>query len=301
MLTNLQKLFPSLITTLPTDESTRNLYQWYMTDHQPIGILKSELTTNDIALLSTFLTPNNMNLPILTEEEKKWKRWMNASNEEVTFPSTNSPYRFVYFRMDKSEMDPFAFNEAIQTLFPKTVPILWENELEGIIVEEQSIADEDIDYRRIIDVLISDLYVNIKFFVGLFQNNLNDISAYYTTIKETANTVFNHSQKSVITYPEAIPYILLNRINPSVRKQIISSVLREFAEDTDMIHTIQTLFHCNLNVSVTAKELYMHRNSLQYRIDKFCDQTGIDLQQFDQAQAVYLALLCKNYESGKHA
>ncbi|MBY6268509.1 helix-turn-helix domain-containing protein, partial [Parageobacillus thermoglucosidasius] len=58
---------------------------------------------------------------------------------------------------------------------------------------------------------------------------------------------------------------------------------------------IKTFFQCDLNVSLAAKKLYMHRNSLQYRIDKFIEKTGMDIKHFQGAVAVYLAMLIQEY------
>ena len=72
------------------------------------------------------------------------------------------------------------------------------------------------------------------------------------------------------------------------------NILREFlalhsgqtiseAWDDKMIETVQSLFDNNLNMSVTARELYTHRNTLVYRLDKIKKISGFDLKTFDDA------------------
>lgn len=301
MIRSLQKLFPSLITTVPKDRALYEQYEWYVTaEHEKIGILKSELTTKEATLLATFLVHSNSKLPRLTTEERMWKKRLE-SGEVKQHAYTKTSFRFVYFHIEKQQIDPTSFNEAIKALFSKRISILWESEQEGILIEEQTLTDEAIDFKRIINILISDLYVDIKFFVGLFQRSLKHIATYYETIKQTAQIMFTYSNQAVVHYPEAIPYILLHQTKYEVRDKLISDLLAEFAEDTDMLQTIQTFFQCHLNVSVTAKEMYMHRNSLQYRIDKFHDKTGLDIQQFDQALAVYVAIIAKRFHTSKDA
>jgi DNA-binding PucR family transcriptional regulator len=46
-----------------------------------------------------------------------------------------------------------------------------------------------------------------------------------------------------------------------------------------------------MNVSLAAKKLYLHRNTLQYRVDKFIEKTGIDIKHFGNAVSIYLALM----------
>jgi DNA-binding PucR family transcriptional regulator len=47
----------------------------------------------------------------------------------------------------------------------------------------------------------------------------------------------------------------------------------------------------NLNVSEAAKKLYIHRNSMQYRLEKFSERTGLDIRKFDDAVNIHLAIL----------
>ena len=61
-----------------------------------------------------------------------------------------------------------------------------------------------------------------------------------------------------------------------------------------MYATIKVFLENNLNASLTAKKLYIHRNTLQYRIDKFIDKTGIQLKDFYGAFTVFLACFFLN-------
>ncbi|GAB3060651.1 PucR family transcriptional regulator [Virgibacillus ainsalahensis] len=289
MLKQLQKIFPSLIVYHAEHESPSAGYQWFLTDeNEIIGIDKKELTNKDTSLLSAFLSPYNFNFPIVTEQEQIWKKRINGEyNQQIV-----KAYRFVYFSFKKNQISPKSFKNAINEFFARSVAILWENEHEGIIIEEQSQSnDENISYEQIIDVLMSDLYVKINFLVGPYQKNLENIHQYYTSLMKGAKIAFSYSNKQVITYTDAILYFLVDEADSSFREEVTRIVLQEFAGDKELLRTIKTFIQCNLNVSVTAKELYMHRNSLQYRLDKFTEKTGIDIRQFHQAMTVYLALL----------
>lgn len=293
MLEQLKKTFSSFF-IFSGNQDIPSGYQWFTTaDDEIIGIAKAELTKKDIAILSAFLSPYNIKFPVLNEHEKIWKKRITTNSNNETVP----PFRFVFFSIDKSKVDPRSFKEALYELFAKPAPVLWVNEHEGIIIEEQSsLAEENISYEQIIDVLMSDLYVKINFFVGSYVTNLKNLKMHYNSFTESASTVFAYSDKPVVTYVDAITYLLVEQTDPSFRDEIIAIVLQEFATDHELLHTIQTFIHCNLNVTVTAKELYMHRNSLQYRLDKFAEKTGIDVRQFNQAMTVYLALLANMHK-----
>jgi carbohydrate diacid regulator len=63
--------------------------------------------------------------------------------------------------------------------------------------------------------------------------------------------------------------------------------------------TIQCFFENNLNVSETSRQLYVHRNTLVYRLDKIKKITGLDLREFENAITFKVALMVKSYLSYK--
>ena len=67
----------------------------------------------------------------------------------------------------------------------------------------------------------------------------------------------------------------------------------DFDEETLM--TIQRFFENNLNVSETSRQLFIHRNTLVYRLDKLERSTGLDLRVFDDAITFKIALMVVKY------
>jgi carbohydrate diacid regulator len=61
--------------------------------------------------------------------------------------------------------------------------------------------------------------------------------------------------------------------------------------DAETLNTIKTFFACNLNIAETARALYMHRNTLVYRLDTFKKQTGLDIRKFEDAINCQIGLL----------
>lgn|SRR5690625_811791 len=295
MIKHLQDIFPSLIKYDEKTSDISDVYQWFVTDSEEvIGIKKNELTTKDIKLLTAFLSPYNSKLPVQTKTEEKWMEILHG-DVNVSVDSTKT-FRFVYFSIKKNQISAHAFKAAIHELFAAPVPILWENEHEGIIVEELTTSEERISYEQIIDILMSDLSGTIHFYVGPYLTDLHKTRDYYAAIIQGAKSAFFYTDKSVITYMEAAPYILIDQAETSFKDLLTAAVLQEFAEEEDLLHTLQSFIRCNLNVTLTAKELYMHRNSLQYRLDKFHEKTGIDVREFHQAFTVYLALLANMHK-----
>ncbi|WP_067730736.1 PucR family transcriptional regulator [Oceanobacillus damuensis] len=290
----MQKMLKKVFSTfLIYDENLPEIpdnYQWFLTEtNQIAGICKNELSEKDVAILSAFLTPYNLNIPKPTEQELIWKERIQSSSSTE---EPNEGFRFVYFHFNKNQIEPAIFKTTIQEFFSRPISILWENEHEGIIIQQkEALSAEQISYVQISDTLMSDLYVKIKFIVGPFLNQFTGLREYHSALVQSAAYAFTYTDKSVITYVDAIPFIFVEHTAADQRKQLGTFVLKEFRNDEDFLQMIRTFIHCNLNISVAAKKLYMHRNSLQYRIDKFQEKTGVDLRQFDQAVTVYLALL----------
>ena len=65
--------------------------------------------------------------------------------------------------------------------------------------------------------------------------------------------------------------------------------------DEDTLETINRFFENNLNVSETSRKLYVHRNTLVYRLEKIKKLTGLDLREFDHAIVFKVAMMVKKY------
>ena len=65
--------------------------------------------------------------------------------------------------------------------------------------------------------------------------------------------------------------------------------------DEETLNTLNKCFENNLNVSETSRQLFVHRNTLVYRIEKIQKRTGLDLRSFDDALTFKIALMVVNY------
>ena len=65
--------------------------------------------------------------------------------------------------------------------------------------------------------------------------------------------------------------------------------------DDEVLTTVNKFFDNDLNVSETSRQLYVHRNTLVYRIEKLHQSTGLDIRKFDDALTFKIALMVVNY------
>ncbi|CQR47057.1 Leucine-rich protein [Paraliobacillus sp. PM-2] len=294
MLQNLKNIFPSLIHGNTIDPLRKKDYQWFITpNNEIIGIKKEEITSKDKAILMAFLKSyHGLQLPS-SDTEKKWMTLL-FDNEKPNWGDMPETYRFIFFSLSEEPSNLAAFQEAIHGLFPYQVPILWETPLDGIIIQEiRPMVDDDISFSEIIDVFSSDFYLDLQLFISPFFTMTDRASYYYKWLKKAYKLIRKSNQKAVITYTSAIPYLLTESLSEQDYLILIESILQETTTDEALLKTIQIFLECNSNVSLAAKKMYMHRNSLQYRIDKFIEKTSIDVKQFEEALSVYLILLLK--------
>lgn len=289
-LQRLKKLYPSLI-KLPKKRADINPdYRWYQFENTIIGIDNKELTERDRMLLGTFLPAYQIQLPVQTSKEKEWEiRIQEMNNQNL---GKEGRYRFIFFQIEKGQVDLETFKQILQEFFHGDLSILWNNGNKGFIIEDrENYLEEDLAYHHLADTLMSELYVKTTFFIGPYLENDWDLEDYIHQITQMAEASFRKMDTAVMDYTQVYPSFLIEKLSSKEQQQLSQWVLKEFTTDQEALDTIQMFIECNLNVSETAKKLYIHRNSLQYRLDKFHESTGIDIKQFDKAFTVYLAIL----------
>lgn len=292
MYKKLKKYFPSLqfYETIPSELDSD--FTWFMAENgRIVGIDTEELTDKDEALLTMFLEPFDDVFPQITEEEKKWRKFVQTKEDHVDV-DMQVDFRFIYFRIPSELLTPLSFKSALNQLFQKETIILWESKTDGVIVDmKQDELKEFISFNEIIDILISDLYSKVRFFVGPYLSSLEHVKNYYDRIIEQADVALSYSENNVVSYLESIPYFIIEQIQPELKEELLNVTLKEFQDDGEFIRMVEVLLKNDLNISVAAKKLYLHRNSLLYRVEKFAEKTGLDIRKFHDALIVYFVLL----------
>lgn len=96
------------------------------------------------------------------------------------------------------------------------------------------------------------------------------------------NRFFEVKAPNCINYREVVA-----ALPKSVREMLTSGFeMKNFAkifEDSGMMQTVEAYFNCGMNISGTARALYMHRNTLMYRLNSIRKHTGLDLSSFRDA------------------
>ncbi|GAA0485093.1 PucR family transcriptional regulator [Salinibacillus aidingensis] len=287
-----KELYPSLIRWRPDMELNVDGYTWFEGEKgQVFGISKEELTDHDEILLASVLKRAEAVERERTEQERFWSQTLLGEGNGST--PADRPFRFIFFRLNTGQIDASLIDEGLKGIFPHEVSLLWLDQQSGVIVEEFEGGREDVvDLHNVIELLMSDLSVNIHLFVGerLPEMDGTDVRKSFTWMKQTADFAFQHSTEYVSELADVLPPLLVSKLAREERERVAALLLKEAKDDQELLRTVQTYLEANSNITEAAKRMYMHRNSLQYRIDKFIDRTQIDIKTFQGAIVCYLAL-----------
>jgi DNA-binding PucR family transcriptional regulator len=287
MLNQLKKHYHKFLTTEITQQ---NGYLWFVTnDGEPFGLKQSQIPESEIHLLKTLFNEYRNEEISYSPRQQKWKSYLNGEKHEYG----DVFYRFIHFFSRQPILDYPSFAEAVMGLFPENAVLLLNEDFKtGVIIETSKQETSDTPYGALRDTLSTDFYIDLSIFIGSFNNKLELAQKTYQVEQEQFLTVKNNLQpKSVYTAADVIPLLLLQTASPITEYTLMTLLAEWSEEDKELLYSIKVFVECNMNISLAAKKLYIHRNSLQYRVDKFLDKTGIDVKQFKDALTVYMAIL----------
>lgn len=108
--------------------------------------------------------------------------------------------------------------------------------------------------------------------------------AYLSTLSKIELAKRYNFGESILDEKKLFIEGIIDSISDDVKKDIFESFNEGFSQlDNEMIRTIDIFFKCGLNLSDAAKKLYIHRNTLIYRLDKIQKYTSYDIREFNNA------------------
>ncbi|MDR0999970.1 MAG: helix-turn-helix domain-containing protein [Clostridiales bacterium] len=213
--------------------------------------------------------------------------------------------RRVVFLIDiASEMESSVI-EILRNMFPvklkEFIIALDQNSI--ILVKELSAEDDaqsiDAAARAICDTLNTEAMISATVATGMPVNDLKHVSASYKEARMALEVgkIFD-TEKKVINYEQLGIGRLIYQLPVQLCRMFIDEVLHGISIDTfddEMLTTVSKFFENNLNVSETSRQLYIHRNTLVYRLDKLQKMTGLDLRAFEDAITFKITLMVGKY------
>ena len=153
--------------------------------------------------------------------------------------------------------------------------------------------------HSIVDTINSELLLTVYVGIGTPVKSINDIAHSYSEARLAIEIgrVFE-ADKYILSYGELGIGRLIYQLPSKLCELFLDEIFqREGLEalDEETMQTIDKFFENNLNVSETSRQLFVHRNTLVYRLDKIERLTGLDLRKFDDAVVFKVAALVRKY------
>ncbi|MBO1580026.1 CdaR family transcriptional regulator [Bacillus sp. XF8] len=259
-------------------------YNWFLVEGKKVGIRKSRLHERECQLLSSILTPLHTDTFYETEKEKLWYEAL-YQNKDIPITSV----RFLHFFTTKPIVEREEFQDALQSMFSFTTTTVWETSQNGVLILEENIPEYIL--QTALDTLETDFFISLSFFIGRHYTQTNEIAHLYQWERNLFSFLSPYLSKKITHIEQLLSYQLMISLPKEEREKYTNQLLAHISNDKELIDSVKVFFQYNLNVSLAAKQLYLHRNTLQYRIDKFIEKTGINIKTFEGAVAVYMAFL----------
>ena len=195
--------------------------------------------------------------------------------------------------------------EVIQRLFPDKQKdfVLNINESDVVVVKSLPSAncpEEILRVARSIENLLQE-ELGVKCVIGISTNarHLRELADRYkeAQVAIEVGRVFEN-EKNIINYESLGLGRIIYQLPTTLCEMFLNEVFKKNPIETldeDTLETINKFFENNLNVSETSRKLYVHRNTLVYRLEKIKKITGLDLREFDHAIVFKVAMMVKMY------
>lgn len=202
----------------------------------------------------------------------------------------------------KNEVSVF---DVVQNLFPDKQKdfVINISESEIAIVKEtaSNIDTTDLEKlaRSIIDTLSGEFYTHCVIGIGTIVDAIKDLASSFkeAQIAIEVGKVFD-TEKTIVCYEKLGIARLIYQLPTTLCETYLKEVFKIGSIeslDQETLFTIQKFFENNLNVSETSRKLFVHRNTLVYRLEKIKKLTGLDLREFEHAIIFKIALMVKKY------
>ena len=195
--------------------------------------------------------------------------------------------------------------DVLTGMFPDKMQdfVLSINETDVAVIKQISgtVTAEDLEKIavNIEETLKNELRIKTIIGIGTVSEHLRELADSYKEAQTAIEVgkVFDN-EKSVMHYENLGIGRLIYQLPTTLCEIFLREVFKKNSLDSldqETLFTINKFFENNLNVSETSRKLFVHRNTLVYRLEKIRKLTGLDLRQFDHAIVFRVALMVRQY------
>lgn len=294
MRANLTSLFPSLqLLSDITDTFPPNVYIFEdPATSERIAIDKNELSIRELSLLSAVY--NRIELDSTSKTDTLSKDWFAYLDGLRPLPlDEKTDIRAIQLSFPEKEIPKEELIEAVEAFFGDGLIVLFSDQQQTLLIDRKSeYIHTTEDFTSFAAVLESDFFLKTRLYIGKFHA----ADAAYPLKFQSERDLFMKGsarlpKERIFTMEKVFPSLLVDALPENMEQTIETEILIPIKHDSEMLHTVRSFFENGFNGSVTAEKLNIHRNTLNYRLKKFQDITGISVRSFEGALVAYYASL----------
>jgi len=227
-------------------------------------------------------------------------------SKELHFSTDVERVVFLIKFFGKNDMIPF---DMVQNMFPDKnkdyVISVGENDI--VLVKEVKIGYDMREVekiaRNVADTFSTEFYTKVNIGIGTAVDSIKDLARSFkeAQVALEVGKVFD-TEKNIMSYENLGIGRLIYQLPTTLCEMFLQEVFKKGSLeslDRETLITIQAFFENNLNVSETSRRLFVHRNTLVYRLEKIRKITGLDLREFEHAITFKVAMMVKKYLTAK--
>ncbi|WP_343834810.1 PucR family transcriptional regulator [Bacillus horti] len=270
-----------------------------------IGVRNEKLTEESKQLIQLFDASSAIMYSPDKKENTFWQRAIQEEMEDWISAwegleySADTEFGLIFITIDSQKEDWTSdvhkqFQEMIEAVVEQSTFLipLKQGHFLWILPHYSEIKSELIEVvKGLVDTLAAELVLKANFFIDqpvTMPMELREYVQNQLSIVQACNQ--SHVRGGVVFIRDVLHLYLLKQSSNMDRKKYVHQIMGQILHDSEAIETARVYFQENLNISEAAKKLFIHRNSMQYRLDKFAEKTGYDLRRFEHSVVVYLAI-----------
>lgn len=282
MLEKLSRTFQQALTTEQREDPEK--YYWFRTDHEELfGLKREALSQENYVLMQQLFEEVMTEQSIFTSSEQK--QWYHFLYEDGKLPSSwqMKKMRLYYVSIPSNEQEDLCFETILKENFPQ-LTVLKPSACCFILLDLDVLLDRQ-EFETLIQAFIADTLVPVYRFSGQLHA-VNDLlkEKLLSEVAIFQQHITGEKKDALVSFTDIFPF------HHAKRRDMLATPLLDACHDSETAHMIHVLCDCNLNSSLAAKRLFIHRNSLQYRLERFLQQTDLDLRIFSHAMFALVAL-----------
>lgn len=214
-----------------------------------------------------------------------WKNTLKQFN--------NQNLRCIHFKLNRN-VEEFTWIDAFQDFFNAQAGF-FITDTSGVFLIQDTLNDLDVLIDQWIEIASFDFSTQIKILLGF--NHLFDNRIHETILQEHNLLLEDISTEVILTTSKQY---IENNFNTILSSPLFDHLKTYISKNEETISGIKKLWETSGNIAQAASELYIHRNTLIYRIKKFEEDTNLDLKNPHDLLICYLITLEVNHENNSN-